>query len=80
MRRFCYAAYMSQSVTKTDTIMPSATASDDEVRRWHALPRDEQLRRMRRTLIEARDSGISSKSMADIKAAAHRQLAAAKHG
>jgi len=70
---------MSQSITLADTIMPSATPSDDDARRWEALPRDEQLRRMRQTLVEARDSGITSRSMDDIKEAAQQRLAAARH-
>lgn len=58
-----------------DDIMPSATPSEDEIRRWNALPRDEQLSRLRQALIEAEQSGISDRSMDDIKAAARARLA-----
>ncbi len=58
-----------------DDIMPSAAPSEDEILRWNALPRDEQLERMRQALIDGERSGISERSMDDIKAAAKGRLA-----
>lgn len=55
--------------------MPSATPSEDELRRWNALPRDEQLERLRQALIEGEQSGLSERSMDDIKAAARERIA-----
>jgi hypothetical protein len=66
--------------TIKDDIRPSATPSDDEIRRWQALPRDEQAKRLRQTLDEADASGISNRTMDDIEAAALKRLATMGHG
>jgi len=58
-----------------DDIMPSATPSEDEIQRWNALPRDEQLKRLRHALIEGEQSGLSDRSMDDIKAEARERVA-----
>ena len=63
-----------------DDIMPSATPSNDEIRRWQALPRDEQTKRLRQTLDEADASGISNRTMDEIEAAALKRLAKSGHG
>jgi len=59
-----------------DDIMLSAAPTDDEIRRWQALPRDEQLRRMQRALDEAMASGLSERSMDEIKEIARQRLRA----
>ncbi|MEL6216348.1 MAG: hypothetical protein AAFQ99_11815 [Pseudomonadota bacterium] len=63
-----------------DDIMPSATPTEDEIRRWQALPRDEQLKRMQRALDEGLASGISERSMDDIKATAKARVAKLRNG
>lgn len=63
-----------------DDIMPSAAPSEDEIRRWNSLPRDEQLERMRQALIDGERSGISERSMDDIKDAAKRRLVQLRNG
>ncbi|MBU1211964.1 MAG: hypothetical protein KJ587_11905 [Alphaproteobacteria bacterium] len=63
-----------------DDIMPSATPSEDEIRRWNALPRDEQLKRMRQALIDGEQSGLSERSMDEIKAAARGRVAKLRNG
>ncbi len=63
-----------------DDIMPSAAPSEDEIRRWNALPRDEQLKRMQQAVTEGMQSGISDRSMDDIKAAARERLAQLRNG
>jgi hypothetical protein len=63
-----------------DDIMPSATPTEDEIRRWQALPRDEQLKRMQQALDAAFESGISERTMDDIKAAARERLAKLRNG
>lgn len=63
-----------------DDIMPSATPSEDEIRRWNALPRDEQLKRMRQALIDGEQSGLSERSMDEIKAAARERVAKLRNG
>ncbi|MEO0792898.1 MAG: hypothetical protein AAFY27_10180 [Pseudomonadota bacterium] len=63
-----------------DDIMPSATPTEDEIRRWQALPRDEQLKRMQNALDAAFASGISARTMDDIKAAARERVAKLRNG
>lgn len=71
---------MSETKTITDNITPSATPTEDDIRRWQALPRDEQVKRLRQTLSEAAASGISDKSMDDIEVAAKERLATMRRG
>lgn len=71
---------MKTEKTIADEIMPSATPTEDEIRRWQALPRDEQLSRMRLTIQKALDSGISDKTMDDIKTAALARISTSKNG
>jgi hypothetical protein len=70
---------MSTTDTLTDVI-PSATPSDAEIAAWHALPRDEQLRRLRAAVTHPDATTVSSGGMADvwdkIKARRHQQLIA----
>lgn len=63
-----------------DDIMPSATPTEDEIRRWQAFPRDEQLKRMQNALDAAFASGISERTMDDIKAAARERVAKLRNG
>lgn len=70
---------MNETTIKDD-VMPSATPSDDEIRRWQALPRDEQTKRLRQALDEADASGTSNRTMDDIEAAALKRLATMRHG
>ena len=63
-----------------DNIKPSATPSEEEIRRWNDLPRDEQLERMREALLAGEQSGISERTMDDIKAAAQKRLAELRTG
>jgi hypothetical protein len=51
-------------------VMPSATPSDEEIRKWEALPRDEQLRRLRAALTHSDCSTTTPDSMDDILASA----------
>lgn len=65
---------MSDTETIPD-VMPSATPSEAEIAAWQALPRDEQLRRMRLALAHPDTSAVSTASMDDIRARG-RELAA----
>jgi hypothetical protein len=58
---------MSDIVT-TNGVMPSATPSEAEIAAWRALPRDEQLRRLRLELDHPDCKRVSTASMADIRA------------
>ena len=51
-------------------VMPSATPSEDDIRKWEALPRDEQLRRLRAALTQADCATATTETMSDILAAA----------
>ena len=59
-----------------DDIMPSAAPTEDEIRRWQALPRDEQLRRLQMAISEGFDSGTTEHSIDDIIAQARRNAGA----
>lgn len=41
---------MTAESLSIDTVMPSATATEEEIRLWEMLPRDEQVRRLREVL------------------------------
>ena len=41
---------MSKSTDSTVEVMPCAAPTEEEIRAWQALPRDEQLRRLRAVL------------------------------
>ena len=55
-------------------VMPSATPSEDDIRRWEALPRDEQLRRLRAVLTHPDCATVASDSMYDVLIAARARL------
>ena len=56
---------MPNALTR-DTIMPSATPTEDEIAAWQELPRDEQVRRMRRILTSPEASTSCTATMAEI--------------
>ena len=60
-------------------VMPSATPSEAELAAWEALPRDEQLRRMRAFFDDPACSKVSPNSMDDILRRA-RARAGVDHG
>lgn len=52
---------------KTDIqVMPSATPSIEDIEKWNALPRDEQLRRLRAALTHPDCAVAASEIMSDI--------------
>lgn len=56
-------------MSETDTItnvMPSATPSEAEIEAWNALPRDEQLKRLRLALAHPDCTTPSTSTMTDI--------------
>jgi hypothetical protein len=61
---------MNDSTDKLADVMPSAAPSDEDLRRWEALPRDEQLRRLRASLTHPDCAAATSDSMDDILTAA----------
>jgi hypothetical protein len=51
-------------------VMPSATPTEEEIRAWQALPRDEQLRRLRAALTHPDCTAVTTASMDEILAEA----------
>ena len=49
-----------------DNIMPSAAPTEDEIRRWQALPRDEQIRRLAMAISDGFNSGSTEHSIEQI--------------
>ena len=41
---------MKETIDRIVDVMPSATPTEENIRKWDALPRDEQLRRLRAAL------------------------------
>jgi hypothetical protein len=64
---------MSDTITTAIPVMPSATPSEDEIAAWEALPRDEQLRRLRALLSSEEASTATDTTMAEILAEARRR-------
>lgn len=69
-----------EKIRVLDDVMPSATPSPEEIQRWQALPRDEQLARMKAALGQAADGPRSTRSMQDIKDAALAKIAKKENG
>lgn len=57
---------MEEAETISDA-MPSATPTEAEIAAWNALPRDEQLRRLRAALAHPDCSIVGTASMDDIR-------------
>jgi hypothetical protein len=61
---------MKDSTDSLADVMPSAVPSEEDIRKWEALPRDEQLRRLRASLTHADCTTATNESMNDILEAA----------
>ncbi len=57
---------MSETTKTFSRVMPSATPTEAEIAEWEALPRDEQLARMRAFFADPACSQVSSSTMDDI--------------
>jgi hypothetical protein len=60
-------------------VMPSATPTEQEIRDWNALSRDEQLRRLRESLTHPDCTVAAPETMRDILAVA-RSRASSRRG
>lgn len=65
---------MSGTTENLAGVMPSATPSEEDIRKWEVLPRDEQLRRLRATLTQPDCSTATPDSMSDVLAAARSRV------
>jgi hypothetical protein len=61
-------------------VMPSAVPTEAEIEAWQALPRDEQMRRMRLSLDRPGCQVESKATMADILAACHARADTRRNG
>ena len=69
---------MSDTADKLAKVMPSATPSEEDIRKWAALPRDEQLRRLRAVLMHQDCAIAASDSMDTVLAAARARADASR--
>lgn len=65
-----YAFAMKDTIDHLAQAMPSATPTEDDIRKWDALPRDEQLRRLRAALTRPDCTTATPDTMNDILAEA----------
>ena len=61
---------MSNSTDKLADVLPSTIPSEEDIRNWEALSRDEQLRRLRAALTHPDCSIAAPDSMSEVLAAA----------
>ena len=61
---------MNNSIDSIVDVMPSATPTEEDIRKWDALPRDEQLRRLRAALTHPDCAIVTRDTMSDILAQA----------
>ena len=61
---------MKNAVDNSVDVMPSATPTEEDIRKWDALPRDEQLRRLRAALTHPDCATATRDTMSDILAEA----------
>lgn len=71
---------MPKRQTKLDDIMPSAAPSEDELRRWHALPLSVRQQRMTEAIEQGFSGGISKRSIDEIIADAQARVAKPDNG
>jgi hypothetical protein len=57
---------MSDKIDTLNHVVPSATPSEEDLRAWEALPREEQLRRLRAALSHPDCATVSADTMKDV--------------
>ena len=65
---------MNDTTDKLADVIPSATPSEEDVRKWEALPRDEQLRLLRAALTHPDCSTATPDPMSDVLEAARGRV------
>lgn len=71
---------MSDTITTSNSVMPSATPSEEDIRAWEALTRDEQLRRFRMLFASEECTTVTNSTMEEILIEARRRADAASRG
>jgi hypothetical protein len=61
---------MNDTIGSAAHVKPSATPTEEEIRVWQMLPRDEQLRRLRTVLTHPNCTAVTTDSMDEIVAEA----------
>lgn len=64
-RLVCYSSTMAETKIRSP-VMPTAAPSEAELADWHALPRDEQLLRLRSTLTDRDCATETTTTMSDV--------------
>jgi len=64
---------MSDKIDTLDQVIPSAMPTEEDVRAWEALPREEQLRRLRAALSHPDCAIVSVATMKDVLDEARRR-------
>ena len=64
---------MKDSADSLANVVPSATPSEEEICAWEALPRDEQLRRLRAVLTHPDCATATPSTMSDILSEARKR-------
>jgi hypothetical protein len=63
---------MSDKIDTLDHVVLSATPSEEDLRAWEALPREDQLRRLRAALSHPDCATVSAATMKDVLDEAHK--------
>jgi len=71
---------MADDPKTLDRVFPSATPSEEDVRAWGALPREEQLRLLRAALTHPDCSTVTAATMNEILTEARRRVDARARG
>jgi hypothetical protein len=71
---------MADDPKTLDRVFPSAVPNEEDIRAWEALPREEQLRRLRASLSHPDCSTVSPATMGEILAEARRRANARTRG
>ena len=71
---------MDSDTTMIDQVMPSATPTVEVLRAWQALPRDEQLRRLRASLSHPDCVTVTDSTMTEILTEARTRADARQRG
>lgn len=71
---------MSRNADALDALRPSATPTDEDVRAWEALSRDEQLRRLRAALTHPDCGTATTATVKDVLGEARSRADARSRG
>jgi hypothetical protein len=71
---------MSDKIDALDHLIPSATPTEQDVRAWEGLPREEQLRRLRAALSHPDCAIVSGATVKDVLDEARKRADARSRG